>query len=317
MIESVSVLLAINVLVLNFDPLITSEGGKPLHEVCRWNDPRRLAEGYAGDIGEASGGFVAYHVAEWLDVDQFPVKTDGYRDTEDTYLQCWRAGKGWHQPDGVDYRAVMAEFHVIERVNDGDIDEVWLFGAPYMGYYESQMVGPTAYWCNSPPIIEDKVQRNFVVMGFSYERGVAEMLEDFGHRTESTMSQVYGGWSYEIPPEKQTTWGRFTLTEKEAPGLAACGNVHYAPNSEKDYEWGNPREVWSTCDDWLSYPNLTGKRRLVSAQDWGGGDGRAYQKWWLSHLPRAPGRGPDGKLANWWKYLVDMNRYPESRGAGP
>lgn len=314
MIPASSAVLAINVLVLSFDPAIKSEGGKRLHEVCRWNDPRQLADDYARDLAEASGGFVSYHIADWQDLDEFPVKADGFRDTEQTYLGCFRSGKGWHQPDGVDYNAVMAEFGVLDRVNAGDVDEVWLFGAPYMGYYESQMIGPTAYWCNSPPIISRAATRSFVVMGFSYERGVGEMLEDFGHRTESIMSEVYGGWSYDTPPDKQTTWGRFTLTEKVAPGLAACGNVHYAPNSQKDYDWGNPRVVWSTCDDWLNYPNLTGTKRQVSRADWGGGDGRAYQKWWLSHLPKAPGRGPDGKLANWWKYLVDFNRYPESRG---
>jgi hypothetical protein len=306
--------IALNVLVLNFDPLIETEGGRRLHEVCGWNDPRTLAEGYAADLRECSGGCVESRIVEWLDLDAFPVKADGFCDTDETYLTCFRSGQGWHRPDGVDYAAITQEHRLVERVNDGDIDEVWLFGAPYMGYYESQMVGPAAYWCNSPPIIEPRANRNFVLMGFSYERGVGEMLEDFGHRTESILSHVYGGWSYDLPLERQTTWGRFTLHDKVAPGRSACGNVHFAPNSDADYDWGNPREVTSTCDDWLNYPDLTGAARTVSAADWGGGDIRAHHKWWLTRLPKAPGRGPDGKLANWWKYVVDPNRYPESRG---
>ncbi len=310
------VMLTVNVLVLNFDPVIQSEGGKRLHEVGRWNDPRKLAEGYASDLAQASGGFVSYHVADWQDLDVFPAKTDGFRDTEESYLACWRTKKGWHQPDGVDYHAIVAQYHLIDRVNDGDVDEVWLFGAPYMGYWESEMVGPTSYWCNSEPITRPEAARNFILMGFNYERGVGEMLEDFGHRTESIMSHVYGGWDASLPPEKQTTWGRFALYDKAAPGQAACGNVHFAPSSDKDYDWGNPRVVASTCDDWLNYPNLTGTKRQVTCADWGGGDIRAHHVWWLSHLPKAPGRGPDGKLANWWKYVVDLNRYPESRG-GP
>jgi hypothetical protein len=32
----------------------------------------------------------------------------------------------------------------------------------------------------------------------------------------------------------------------------------------------------------------------------------------LDHLPRVPGR-TEGKLNNWWAYVCDFNRYPESR----
>jgi len=84
------------------------------------------------------------------------------------------------------------------------------------------------------------------------------------------------------------------------------------PNSERDYDWGNRRGVWSTCDDWLNYPNLTGQRRRVNCEEWGGGDVRAHHRWWLRHLPRAPGR-TEGKLNNWWAYATDPNRFPESR----
>jgi hypothetical protein len=138
------------------------------------------------------------------------------------------------------------------------------------------------------------------------------MLENFGHRVESILTKVYGRWNHKVPLEQMNTWERFTLYDKVAPGNAACGNVHFAPNSERDYDWGNKRFVWSTCDDWLNYPALTGKKRLVNCDEWGGGDIRAHHKWWLSHLPKAKGIAPDGKLANWWKYVVDFNRYPES-----
>jgi hypothetical protein len=69
----------------------------------------------------------------------------------------------------------------------------------------------------------------------------------------------------------------------------------------------------SSADDWLNYPHLTGRQRLMTCEDWGNGDIRLHHKWWFQRLPKAPGRGPDGKLANWWKYAVDFNRYSESR----
>ena len=139
------------------------------------------------------------------------------------------------------------------------------------------------------------------------------MLEDLGHRTESILRKVYGRWDNSLPYQQLNAWERFTLYDKQKPGEAACGNVHFAPNSLADYDWGNKTEVLSNCDDWLTYPYLTGKKRLVNCSEWGNGDIREHHKWWLRHLPKAPGRGPDGKLNNWWRYVVDFNRYVESR----
>jgi len=66
---------------------------------------------------------------------------------------------------------------------------------------------------------------------------------------------------------------------------------------------------------------LDGKVKKVSSRTWGGSDFQLNNiTWWLERLPNIPGRyvddeNPvnDGKLNNWWKYIVDMNEYPESR----
>ena len=34
-------------------------------------------------------------------------------------------------------------------------------------------------------------------------------------------------------------------------------------------------------------------------------------KWWFTHLPKAPGINPDGRLNNWWEYLFNFNAYDE------
>ncbi|MCC6442658.1 MAG: hypothetical protein IT210_04260 [Armatimonadetes bacterium] len=296
------------VLVINFDPILRSERGKRLHEVCGWNDPRVLAEGYISDIRECSRGYVRYRVAEWIDADDFPAKMDGFRYTEESYLKCFREGKGWHEPDAIDYKAIIRDYDLARRVASGGIDEVWLWGFPYAGMWESTMAGKGAYWCNSPPVEGIDCPRIFVLMGFNYERGVGEMLEDLGHRTESILTRVYGSWE----AKATHAWNRFTLYDQNAPGQAACGNIHFAPNSQSDYDWGNRRPISSACDDWLDYPRLTGYRRTVTCDDWGNGDIRSHHKWWFHRLPRAPGR-TEGKLNNWWNYVVDFNRYQESR----
>jgi hypothetical protein len=300
------------VLLLLFDPPVAEEGGKRLHEVMHWNDPEWLSKEYAADLKECSGGWADFEIAETVHVDEYPVKKDGFRYDFPTLKAVMEGKQKMHDPDAIDYAAILRRFHVAERVEKGEIDELWMEMMPYAGCWESTMVGAGAYDCNSGPFTEVECTKLFIVMGFNYERGVGEMLEDFGHRTEAILTHVFGGWD---APKKRTAWDRFTLYDKIAPGEAACGNVHFAPNSTKDYEWGNPAPVESTCDDWLAYPALTGKKRVVTCSEWGDGDIRLHHKWWLKHLPRAAGRS-DGKLNHWWAYTVDFNRWPESAGTG-
>ncbi|HUM69867.1 MAG TPA: hypothetical protein PLK31_13600, partial [Chloroflexota bacterium] len=202
------------------------------------------------------------------------------------------------QPDAVDYGRILSEFHIIDRINNDQIDEVWLFGFPYAGYYESIMVGPGAYWCNAPPLENRSANRRFVIMGFNYERGVGEMLENLGHRTESIMQHVYRGLRGQA-----NLWERFTRHHKTHPGQAECGNVHFAPNSERDYDWGNLRSVPSRCDAWLHFPDLSSAPRLVNCREWGNGDIRQHHLWWMRHLPHVAGV-TDGVSHNWWEYII-------------
>jgi hypothetical protein len=65
--------------------------------------------------------------------------------------------------------------------------------------------------------------------------------------------------------------------------------------------------VWSYCDDWLSFPDLAGRRRRVDCHEWGNGDMRAHHLWWLDHLPHVAGE-TFGVSNNWWEYVVDPNR---------
>jgi hypothetical protein len=138
-------------------------------------------------------------------------------------------------------------------------------------------------------------------MGFSYERQVGEMLECFGHRSESILTKIF-----EKALPGMNLYERFSRYDKQNPGLAEVGNIHFAPNSESDYDWNNPRLVPSRCDNWLHFPGLPGPARQVNADEWGNGDIRLHHKWWLNHLPKVAGR--TASIANnWWQYLLDPN----------
>ena len=301
--------ITVRVLVLDYDPIVKSEGGKRLHEVFHWRDPKELAAGYAADVEQASGGFIKFKIVDWRSLDVYPTKTDGFQYDEAAFLAAWRAKKGFHDPDGSDYEKIVADQKIVPLVDSGKVDEVWMFGAPYFGFWESAMAGPGAFEINGG--VYDKVpsKKPFAIMGFNYERGLAEMIHDLCHRTEATMSRVYGGWKAD---KLDTPWARFAANVAQSNGVAAVGTCHYPPNAENDYDYANPRTVQSSADDWLNYPHLTGATKPVNKDTWGGPDyQRNYLKWWFTRLPKARGTSPDGRQNNWWKYVFRFTAYDE------
>lgn len=296
---------AVRVLALDFNPAIADSGGRRMNEAFGWNDPRTLADGYAADVREASGGRLTYKVIEWRTVDGFPAKPDGFRYTGTTFAECIRRNSTCHDPDGLDYPAAIEAHGIAALVESGKIDEVWLFGGPYFGYFESAMAGAGAFEINGDAFPAVPSRQAFAIMGFNTERGVAEMLHNLCHRVEATMSRVYGGWE---AAELKTNWARFASNAHQSGGRAGVGSCHYPPNATTDYDYENARRVESDADDWLLYPALTGAKREVSRDTWGGPDfHRGYMRWWLTHLPKAAGTNDDGRLNDWWAYVVRFN----------
>ena len=89
--------------------------------------------------------------------------------------------------------------------------------------------------------------------------------------------------------------------------LTDCENVHFAPNSVRDYDWGNPRAVLSRSHTWQNFPDLRGEPRKVNCSEWGNGDMRQHHLWWLRHLPHVAG-ATGGIRHNWWAYIINPNR---------
>ncbi|HSB03469.1 MAG TPA: hypothetical protein VLE49_22650 [Anaerolineales bacterium] len=289
-------------LVIVYDPVVDPKRGKKLSQFMNWNRVEDLATGFMSDILEISGGLARYQIIQRIDVDGFPAKVDGYQYDAQTYLNVVRGLTPPYMPQEANYHAIIERFNILQLVASDEIDEVWIFNFPHAGFYESIMGGPGAFWCNAPPLKNTEAAgRRFVIMGFSYERGVGEMLENMGHRAESIMEKTF---------EKvigENLWKRFTRYQKIAPGKAAVGNIHFAPNSQKDYDWNNLMPVVSESDDWLyNFPNFRDVTRIVTSAEWGRGDIREHHRWWFRHIPKVAGR-KNGIQNNWWQYILNPN----------
>lgn len=284
------------VMVIDFNPIIESQGNKTIREIKGWSDPINLESQYINDVKTASGNYLNYQIVLRIkDINSYPMKNNSYIFTDAEYLAALDNPTN-NARAIIDYNKVLNDYNVCQKLNQGEIDELWIWGGPWFGYYEVTMTGPSAFSTNSPPFSGNSCSKNLIVMGFSYERGISEMVEDLGHGIEGTLTHIFGENPTVTSGSHTTIWGKF---------VSACGWMHYAPNSASDYDWSNTKTVNSTCQDWLKYPNLTNASTSISCSNWNC-DGYQYKKWWLTHLPKASGK-TNNYWNNWWKYFGEQN----------
>ena len=296
------------VYVVVYDPILSN--GQYLSNFLGWNKHLDLTQGTVSFFQQSSHGKVNYTVVDTIVLtDGWPELVDGFRYTEQEYLAVIRGQSPPHSPGGVSYNKIVndSRLDICGKVNRGEIDEVWIYNGPAFGFYESTLVGPGAYWYNSPPVPGPyDCNRLIPIMGPSPERGLDCAIENFGHRTESTMVRVYGSWQQNRTAH---SWEKFALVKALSPSYSysGCGNIHYPPNGVRDYDYGNSSIVNSNCDDFVNYPNLSEPSavwRSVTCSAWSC-DHLQYFGYWFSHLPYNAGCGLDRVAADWWQYFAD------------
>ena len=250
------------VLVIDFRP-----AGVP----ARWNPTEDLIPQYIEAMRKASKNILHYQVVETRKVAEYPVLTNGGRYTDTTFAAVLRDDKSALRDEKgnymlADYEEIIEKFDLLKKIESGQIDEVWMFGGPYFGFYESRMVGRGAFWCNGPAIEKDC--RRFVIMGFNYERDVKEMVHDYGHRVESLLAKNFGSEPYlrslyrlEASSTPANAYEKFLLD---------IGTVHRKPGGEEygqdEFAWldGMQPEWWPPTID----PNLVGAPQPMGRKPW-------------------------------------------------
>ena len=287
---------------LIYNPIIESQGGARLITLRGWNNPDALTTQYVADLATGSHNLANYVAGPRVELDAYPVKEDGFQYTDATFLACLDDVANCHKPGqemgfgyAIDYVAMLNSQNVCARFNAGEFDELWMFGAPFMGFWEANQAGSQAINTNGPIVVGTTCQGRLNILGFAYHVGVANMLHDYGHRIEGTMQTLL--------PNGGGLFNEFTRNDLFNPGQAQCGRTHYTPTSSFEYEYNNTRNVTSSCDDWVNYPNRTGATTTISCTAWGC-DERQYHIWWMQHLPHVAGVFSDGSSNNWWTYIL-------------
>jgi len=206
-----------------------------------WRNTISLVEEYIEALIQASRKMLIYKIARKLDVPDYPLLMDSRQYTDTTWTQAMQNDKAaFRDPHGnymlADYQRILQDYCILQAVQGNQIDEIWMFGGPYFGFYESRMVGKGAFWCNAPAIEQNS--RRFVMMGFNYERGVKEMIHSFGHRAESILSRQFGSKDFQnrlyaqqttpVPKNEYEQWLLDHGTVHRKPGGADYGQDEFA-----------------------------------------------------------------------------------------
>ncbi len=308
--------LKVKVSVVIQDPVIPGTQGKRMHQVIKtpgysftWNDPHKLTKEYEAALEEVSHGVVDFEVVEIIDDTLcFSNWNDSGMPISMVEMLSLLQEPDWESLKSIgthfDYNRFVSHYNFDLKRDQGEIHEVWVWSYPYGGMWESNYVGDSGFWLNSDPTTGTRNEKLLVIMGLNYERKMSLAMESFGHRFESVMREVYGRWDYDA--QVPNNWELFTRFDKTHPGGAHVGNIHFPPNGLSDYDWINKNMVNTLSDGWAYYPNIQHDSvRMVDCTEWEcSHDG--YMRWWFSHIPHFVGLNPnDGKLNNWWHYVVN------------
>ncbi len=325
--------------------------GKYASECLSQNKNKAVNE-LISDLNNSSNNNLSVKIVKTEQVNEFPTYKNkvtlqnggtDYKFDEDTWLDIMK--DGWYKGisdsrvaeigdwfGSFDYEYIINKLNLVERRNNNEFDEVWIVNVDPAGTYESIMVGNNAFWINGTPI--EKKCAPFKMINVSISRPDAN-FECFGHATEQLLSNVFKNtnWNGYDPLnwknnsttisnneyEKLNLFQKFMLTENQNTnkntGYAGVGNMHYAPNSTKDYDWNNQNNIiYSKSNEWSNYPNITNKPSLDTFspsvymnKEISGtySEGRYHHIWWFSLLPHHNSYTKDGYYNNWWNYYAN------------
>lgn len=313
----------------------TSDGRKRLHEACHWNNPWKQSQDLAKYMTECSHGVVQYQIV--VEIDGEVPYAYYYEDREDdghfkgdivTAQQCyeefWSNGRYPGIGEGVqyDYSKMITDNKFDEMMNDGTIDEVWVYNHPGAGMYETCMAGPSAFWINGSTFSVPTLKRQCTVLFANYERTVDLAMHSLAHKFENVMKKVYDGhWAYNATREGElNNWERFSGYKynygKYIENSGHIGNCHFPCNAYDEdkcnYGYSVREYVYSYCDSWATYPKVPLEDpRYINCKEWGS-DQMGYMKWFYSHVPHFAGiNEADYHLNNWWYYFIDYTKAKE------
>ncbi|NUM46034.1 MAG: hypothetical protein HUU38_15110 [Anaerolineales bacterium] len=213
-----------------------------------------------------------------------------------------------------DYAAVYERFDLCNKIQAGEVDEVWVWESGTGNAWEWVTNGP--YWSWTWDANVPNCGRTITSMNLNYQRDVGLALHSFGHRMEGafmnwrpcdfyTESWPWIGWPSFCSGLVSDQFGYVARPFTGNNNIGVCGDIHHPPNipDNREYIYNDPFITQSICEDWQWDGSATAQSFDCSI--WGC-EQRGFMIWWMQNIP---GYGNNTKdrygniMPNWWDYL--------------
>ncbi|WP_273479943.1 fibronectin type III domain-containing protein, partial [Acetivibrio straminisolvens] len=271
-----------NVMVLYYDPIIKAGTyfTKVIPEDIKYSELYSLslkpvnerAQEFADNIRRASGGSVNFNIVEIREINtEIPANCPEMLNSEALieYMEFRDPNKDYdvYRLGGFNYRKAFKDNNIIELVENGDVDFVWIYTTPpNNGLSESTMVGRDAYFSNGITLSDIACSRKFLTLiGSSYEcfghhidNGTASRIfSKLPKKTEVSVLQSADINNQSTVLRKLNDWEKFQLTDtinfepsSVSPNYSQVGNMHFPCNAVMEYGWEYIDENFNHYDNW-------------------------------------------------------------------
>lgn len=326
----------IKLIVAAIDPTLTSTTGKHFgngedsiaaSEYLRFSLDESV-NFWCDNIEEMSNQTVNVKVVDTVIIDEFPQYITGESLDNESFQEIFKRDKDgygmWYEGitsdeykpydtwGDLDYKYYIDKLDLVNRRNAGEFNMVMLLGIDPLSPYETCIVGNKPFWINGEGIEADC--ENFVIVTPTFSRQDGS-LENIGHLAENMLGYIYGPIDYTPGSmdgsdyEALNDWQKYCLCKYLATPdteVYGYGTVHFAPNSESDYDWENDTPV-KYYKDWKNGKDIqeftASGEYLTKPEYFHDNSEVAHIRWWFSNMPCKSGRDENGYYNNWWKYI--------------
>jgi hypothetical protein len=290
--------------IVIYDPTVLGSDAQltRLSTVLGVESPDVLALRLIDELEARTGGHLQHEVLPFKTSMVFPPTLEGARFTPDSYQACLANSAECHAA-AADYDAIELEQELCSSVQTRNTDQVWLLGAEHFGFAGSKQL--------SCPVVEDDrpTLRTLDVVNLDYHGGYTSILSSYQIFALGALQQVFG-----VPPANSTaeaadnTYGLFVQSRGRARNAPAsgCGDITFAPNSLEPNRFDETLSMPSYCETFSHYPRVAAPLDAALDLDctaWGCTE-QGFRHYWFAHLPRAPWSDSQGRLNDFWRYLL-------------
>ena len=254
----------------------------------------------------ATNGLVNFNYSKYTHLDTFPTYPSLTPYTFETYDKCQsRTDLAYcdARKYAFDYVKWLESNKICEQIAANDIDEVWIYGMPYIMTWEAFVISgkPAPFITNGAVYQSDTCKKTIHFVNPMLDRPDMT-LHNFGHRFEVGLIHMKNELGSEAAGYLYNDF------------IVACGDTHVPFNTAIQYDVANQTVAVGNCLDWKNIPSLKGEKITGNCTLWGCND-FGWQAFRFSFYPRSSdlmdAKSKTRKVIrvskNFWYYLL----YPD------